>query len=663
MSNSWPRRLWNWKEMLNFFYNQILFYFALAVTTFIPGWFLLLAVLGKSKTLSLLERFVFSFGLGLIVTDFIAFLFNKTGVPITALSSISGAVVFSAACYGIYKYGTWTSDVQVEKETDSLFFFSKNQLILLILLLFLTFLIKTAYLTGTVAPTATDMGHHTYWAETIARTHKLTDYEGMPDFIIGEHVALSEIRMITGLTFFTAFPVLFLYLMNILGILTVMLLTLRIFKSKNIAVLLLLFLGVLFAVSSPQAKFVSGGVVGNIIGNFLTPLAFYFYFRTFEFLSRAELGSSASKLEAELPSSRRFLSLAVFATFGLFYTHHLTAFIFLFVFAFWVVFYAALNYKNIKNIFFGVWRVVWSPSVMTTLAIGLVFFFYVFTPTYIKGNAVETAVGAPSKATREGLTLTNLKDTVGEPRAALGIVGLFLLALFYKKRNPGYAIAAAWAVMLFIMSNQPDLLFINLPSSRIGNYLTYPLAILGAFGFWVVFRPDDFTSPLFGKTKSVGLVSQPLIRSAFAVLLVFVVSYGFYDSADAFKKTPDFAPMNQTFDATAYLAQNSTGEDMILKDHNYMTGDTWMKLFLMRGYKYPLSRSYFKRYEDPTKPREMCTLFMISTPDSDDAKNCFSETGTDFIMVNPRYDTLQFQKLDNFDKIYMTESVAVYYRK
>jgi len=45
----------------------------------------------------------------------------------------------------------------------------------------------------------------------------------------------------------------------------------------------LLFLGVLFAVTAPQAKYVSGGVMGNIFGNFFMPLAFYFYYRGFQF--------------------------------------------------------------------------------------------------------------------------------------------------------------------------------------------------------------------------------------------------------------------------------------------------------------------------------------------------------------------------------------------
>ncbi|HCP08802.1 MAG TPA: hypothetical protein DIT25_03335 [Candidatus Moranbacteria bacterium] len=87
-----------------------------------------------------------------------------------------------------------------------------------------------------------------------------------------------------------------------------------------------------------------------------------------------------------------------------------------------------------------------------------------------------------------------------------------------------------------------------------------------------------------------------------------------------------------------------------------------MKLFFMRGYRYPDSRGYFKRYEDLTKPREMCTLWMISNPGGKDAEDCFDETGTRFLMVNPQYDSAQFRKLSNFDQIYSGDKINIYHK-
>lgn len=629
---------------------------------FLPGWFLLLAIFGKGENkISQLERFILSFGLGIVITDFIAFLYSKFNIPITALSSVLGIIIFCVICFGIYKLRKNPSPPSGEmsrsdREGD-LFSFSKNQFILILLLLFLTIFIKTAFLNDTVAPTATDMGHHMYWVKQMAETHKLPNYEGMPDFIIGEHIIFGEIAMISGANFFSAFPVMILLLINILGILAVFILVLRIFNNKTIAILTLLFLGVLFAVASPQAKFVSGGVIGNIMGNFLMPLAFYFYYRAFNF-SRS---STSAFAEVELlHDAKYFLSLAIFTTFGLFYTHHLTAFIFLFVFAFLVVLFLAVNYKDIKNILVQVSKIVFSPAVIATIILCLIFFFFIFTPNYIKTSAVETAVGAPSKITREGLSLTNLKDSVGEARMALGIIGFIMLVLSFKRKNFGFAIIAAWAIMIFVMSSFPNLLFINLPSSRIGNYLSYPLAILATYGLYNIF---NFSSTQKFSNFSYRVMPQKFLGAAFLIILAFVFANGLSDSATAFKKSSDLTPMVQTFNASEYLKSKINADDIILKDHNYMASDSWIKLFFMQGYKYPQSRGYFKRYEDQTNPREMCTLNMISNPAGQEAQKCFSETGTDYIMVNPFYDSAQFKKLNNFDEVYNNGEVAVFYRK
>jgi len=681
--------------MFSTIYSQILLYLSIAIILFLPGYFLLLTIFGQGeKNISLFERFILSFGLGLIITDFIAFVYSKAHISITATSSILGSVIFCAVCFGIYKYchscvgrnpvthqevstldsrRSLSSRSGDENDKDSLFSFSKNQFILILLLLFLTIFIKVAYLSGTVAPTATDLGHHTYWIKTMVETGQLPTYDGMPDFIIGEHIALGEMAIISGLSFFSAFPVVFLLLINLLGILTVFLLTLRIFKNKSIAILTLLFLGVLFAVSSPQAKFVSGGVMGNIMGNFLLPLAFYFYYRAMEFWENSDdveaqfiepvsqqTGFDKSNL---YKNSRTFLSLAVFTTFGLFYTHHLTAFVFLFALALLIPLFLAVNFRKAKDILIAVSKIVFSWPVMTVFFIGLIFFFFVFTPNYVRTSAVGTAVGAPSKSTREGLTLTNLKDSVGEARMALGFLGLILLVFFYRKKNFGFALVAAWAIMLFIMSCVPQILFVNLPSARIGNYMSYPLAILSAYGFFSIFHPDFSKFKKLRVNDPQKLIPLKFLRSAFLLVVIFVFVSGLKDSADAFKKSPDFTPTLETFNASAYLNKNTAKSDIILKDHNYLSGDTWMKLLFMRGYTYPLSRGYFKRYEDLTKPREMCTLYMISKPDSADAEKCFSETRTKYLMVNPKYDSSQFMKLSDFDEIYNSGEVAVYRKK
>ncbi len=71
--------------MISAIQNQILLYLSIAIVMFLPGWFLLLAIFGKSENqISKLEKFVFCFGRGIIVNVFIAVCYNKINIPVTA---------------------------------------------------------------------------------------------------------------------------------------------------------------------------------------------------------------------------------------------------------------------------------------------------------------------------------------------------------------------------------------------------------------------------------------------------------------------------------------------------------------------------------------------------------------------------------------------------
>ncbi|MBU2028345.1 DUF1616 domain-containing protein [Patescibacteria group bacterium] len=626
--------------MLSLLQSQLMFYLAIALVLFLPGYSLLLAIFGKNKILNSLEKFILSFGLSIICIDFIFFVYPRLALPINRLSAFGGIILFSAIALIIYKFRTFSSSEA--RETENLFQFSKIQFGSILLLIFLAFFIKTAFLSQAVLPTATDMGHHMYWTQWITENQTLPDYGGLPDFIIGEHVIFAIISLISGLNFFSAFPVLLLYLVNIFSLLTIFILVLRIFQKKQIALLVLFLLGTLFAIASPQTKFVSGGVIGNLLGNLFIPTAFYFFFRFSELLFT----------ENQKKLARTFLVLALVSIFGLFYTHHLTAFLFLFVFSLALLAFLLVNYKKAKEILIASLQALFSHQVFPVILFGLVFFLFILTPNYFSLSATQTAVGAAVKATRTGLDLNNIRSAVGESRLALGAVGflLLLLALRKNKQNFGYVLISAWALMLYIMSSYPKLLFINLPSSRIGNYLTYPLAILSAYALFQIFQ------------KLKNQLPANLAKITLGLILIFVLREGISDSVQAFKIKNESSELIQTFDSSAYVAANLSEKDMVLKDHNYLTGDAWIKLFFMRDYKFPLSRGYFQRYEDPTNPRETCTLEMISNPGGTTAQKCFSETGVDFIMVNPTYDSGQFHRLNNFDQVYVNSDIVVFYK-
>lgn len=640
--------------MLSFLFQQIALHLSVAVVLFLPG-YALLALLGGKKRFAALEAFILSFGLSIVVVDILMILMGQAGLALTRLSILAALVLFCAGAFLLAK----KYPLRITEPSDrKIISFSFRETLLVMALLFLSIFIRTAYLSKAVAPTATDLGHHMYWTKQIAETGKLPVYQKtdiiekdgnytiaepklIDDFIIGEHLPFAALALVAGADVVSSFPVLVLFLINIMGILALFLLALVLFEriphGKNAAFFTLFLIGPIYALSASQGNFVSGGVVGNLLGNLLIPTTLYFILRARE------------------EKNPLLLATGILVAFGLGYTHHLSMFIFLFLAAFTGFFFALFHGKDLfKEL--AVWvKLALSPAVLFFLSFAAVFFFFILTPSYIANKAVETIIGAPSRSTKEGLPLTQLMFTVGQARAALGLAGAFIALAFFRKHRLASALLLGWSGAIFIMSWKPTLLHIDIPSVRIATYLVYPLVLLGAFAaawLFAAFQKKDSSRERFMNNK--------LFMASIAVLLIFATTSGFRDNAEALKDEPNTDDMVQTFNASRYLAARAGVEDVILKDHNYVPADSWMKLFFMRDYNFPFTRSFFFRYEG-AKKREQCTLFMISEPSSNEAQKCYRETGTDFIVVNPSNDGPQFEGRD-FWKIYASGNIAAFYR-
>lgn len=640
--------------MLQFISSQLLFYVAIILVLFVPGYFFLLAIESRKKLFSSIEKLVFSFGFSIIITNFLMIILGKAGIILNKTSVILGIVIFSTICLAIYKI-TKRDDVL---KPENIFNFSKNQKIIIIILLFLTIFIKTTYLRNSIFPTSTDLGHHMYWSKIISENGKIPIYQEsdiietngnyqisqpqqIADFIIGEHLVFSAINMISEIKFISYFPSTVLFLVNIFVVLTIFVLTLRFFENyhfgKNIAIISLVFCGPLYAISSSQAKFVSGGVIGNTIGNLLIPFCIYFLFRA--------LNEKNSKL----------FSLFLLSLLGLAYTHHLSTFIFVFVFVFTVIIFNLFNLKNILPQLKNWMKMVFRPGIIFIIFLILFFIFFVYTPTYLNTEAVGTAVGGPSKETRAGLTFNQIKTTAGEARMVFGIIGIIILLSIKKRKNYESAFVLGWGISIFLMTIKPHWLFLDLPSSRIANYISFPFMILGSFALAYIF------DKLKNGGKKYFLSSKTLIAFCF-MLITFILTSGFYDNSQSLNIQGNYGKAIETFKASEHLSLKTNRDDIILKDHNYLVADAWIKLYFMRDYSFPFSRGYFKRYEDSTKPREMCTLWMISEPNTKRGQKCFNDLRVNFIMVNPRFDSAQFEKSQEFWKIYSGKEINIYYR-
>lgn len=646
--------------MIDFIISQFSLYISFFLVLFIPGALLLLAT-RLYKHFSVLELFVLSFGSSIAIIDFLMIVLGRSPFGITRWSIFVGLFIFASACFAIFRR-------QNLKENSKIPLFSqipqkkisKRATLIVVAILFLTIFIKTIYLSDAIFPTATDLGHHMYWTKQISETGQLPAYEKadigenftiekpapIADFIIGEHLVLAAIAIISGASFFSAFPVITLFLIHIITILSIFVLTRFLFESdeKNssladtIAIIALLMVGPLYAIASPQAKFISGGVIGNDIGNLLIPLSILLYLKAFS------------------EKKSNILAYALFISFGLAYTHHLSTFVFVFLSIFTFLAYAAFNFRTIFSDIKAWGKLFISPEVLSVIFVGIIFILFLYTPTYLNVKAVDTAVGAPSKATRTGLTLAQFKSTAGEARFAFALLGSILLLFSKRLKKYSKAFLLGWIASLTVMSLFPGLLFIDIPSNRIASYIVFPVAIIAAYMFAV------FLSQLKVEISKRNYLNPSIIFFSFFILIIFLATNGLYDNAISLNSSSSSSPALQTYAASKYVAENSDDKDVVLKDHNYLSGDSWIKLYFMRGYNYPFSRGFFKRYQDETKPREQCTNLMISVPNNPTAQKCFEGTGTNFIMIDPKMDSAQFRRMDDFWQVYSADAIGVFHK-
>ncbi len=582
--------------------DTIFFLCSIAALFFLPGFFLLRVFVQKNTALSPLETWVFSFATGLGFLNFLMILLGKSGVPFTKTSLSLSLFVTLLACSAAHRFLS-RKDVTPSPLPSPTWSFSKYQGWLFVTLLLLTVLIKTVYLSHAILPTATDLGHHMYWSKQIAETgvlptyakadiiteqgtYRISEPEPIADFIIGEHLPFAALNILSGKDFFSAFPILFLALINLMSLCALVVLARALaenihsrflkkstFSPQNIALATLFLFGPLYTLASPQAKFISGGVVGNTLGNFFLPLILLAYLRAFR------------------EKRSDFLALGFFLTFSLAYIHHLSTLMLLFSLGAALLLYLMFHYDTLETITRHWTALILKPRPLIIAALACLFFFLVAMPTYIETHAVGTALGTPTKTTRTGLSFFQVTFSSGEARVALGLAGLFLIGLLRTRTRYASAFLLGWGLVLLTMTMQPHWLFINIPSNRIGAYLSFPLGILASFAL------VGSLALLLHEKKRFFLPSLTLLIFSLT-LFVFASGSGSYDNNQALLPESKALPVLQTFAASRYLAAHATTTDMILKDHNYIVGDAWMKLFFLRDYGFPLSRGFFKRYED-----------------------------------------------------------------
>ena len=685
---------------MNEFLTQQLFFLAITFgLLIIPGWFFLHALFHRN-TFAPLEKLILSVPVSFSIITLAIIAINAFGIALTKENLIITfcaivvpliiASIFikhkkSSSLRGSITKQTQTDYHESNKITsslnaprkDMLFNFSKKQTITIILLIVFTITVKAIFLTNTIFPTATDLGHHMFWVEKISEEQSLPTYEKIKidtdtntftqpervaDFIVGEHIIFAVIKTFTAQSTVSTFPSLILFVVNIFTVLVIFILTRRFFDKYRhgvyVSILTLLFIGPLWAISGAGAKFVSGGVIGNLLGNLLIPTILYFLYRAF-----------TKKQPVMLVS-------AIITFTALVYTHHLSSLIFGYIFIFSLLGFILLHrggWSEYKKLF----SLLKNPYVIPLLTIIIISLFIFVPPSYFNPDAISSSVGAPSKSTRTGVPLQQLMHMLGEARFVLGLIGLVILSIFSlfrrfgkldylsKKSTPlniyGTVFLLGWGWALLGMSLVPQFLKVNIISTRIATYGAFPLAILSGFAImWLV-------SIFIHKKQKTLIAPQFALSITLLIIITFAFVSGLRDNATSLSSAPKTNKALQTFHVGDYASKVfkkkiTENNFWLLKDHNYITSDTWLKVFFADDYSFPLSRSYFKRYE--TNPgRETCTREMISAPNSDFALDCFDSLNVHAILVNTQQDAPQFKSLENFYRIYQNDELSLFIRK
>ncbi len=727
--------------MSNFIISQAYFILITIFILFLPGYLLLCGVF-KREHFSAIEKIILAIPVSFALATLSMIISGTLGMPINKpkITILFGTINIILLAFTFYQ-----KKKDSTKTENKLFNFSKNQSRLIIILIALTIIIKSVYLVDAIFPTSTDLAHHMFWVEKIKTTQELPVYQEIEieydesdnptlseqpvrtaDFIVGEHLIFVAISLLSGKNVVSAFPSLILLIINLATILTIFILTQRLFEKYKyvswVSIFVLLFLGPLYAISSSQAKFVSGGAIGNILGDLFIPTIFYFIYRAF-----------ANKRPA-------MLMMTVFLGGSLAYIHHLSAFIFGYAFGFSaiIIYLFQVDFKKTFSDFFKLRSVIimvilfllqvtlnfilekfsikipilkiesLKMSSMIILSIlGNIFilsllqkefkaviidwfkntikhyvfafviifacmFFFFYVPSYLNKDAISSATGTPEKATRIGIPVNELMYSSGEARFALGVIGLIIIILiallakhpktreYFERISPanqyGRAITIGWATALIAMSLAPQYLKVNIISSRIANYVIFPITILA--GFAIVWIFDILHQRRTDKTY----LPKIFVSATFTLIFLFLLTNGMRDNSSALNESPEVKRAVQTYKASERLSGMIKGDDQMVKDHNYIKGDTFIKIFFAKDPNFPLSRAFFRKYEN-NPYRETCTLDMISKPNSPEAQRCFDGLNVRFVMVHTDHDASQFNGSDTFSKIYQNDELSVYLRK
>ncbi len=653
---------------MSIFLNSILDYLILfsvfSVLVLLPGYFFIRVIFSQSflnKTASFLPTnfrpyfkryfyFLFAPGTGLFLVDFLMLILGRLGVEFGFKSLFIGSAAVTAALFLINYF--LVNPLSKKEKKSAPKNLDRGLFLALAAIWIFSVGIRTIFYLPDVLPQDTDLGHHMYFSQNIVNEGKIPSYD-TSEVIVGEHLIFAFISILSGISLLSAMPLIVLFFFNLMATLSIAFFTFLLTGKKKIALLAFAFFGAYYAIDPPQGRYVNGGVVGNTFGNYLLCLILILAF-IFGTVWLRKISEKFSKDGfSVLPS---ILATIFFLLLGILYTHHLSSFLLLFnllfFFIFWLSSTVFILRKERKRIFTEIGSALRSlfvsPTFMLTILFVIAVPLLVYIPFYLSNNAVETVARAPLKESHTGIEWLSLTGKFGWLKIIFSFAGIVLIVRSFSWIKAAFVFS--WFLPLFLLSFFPQIFNISIPSRRVATYMIFPLTVLAAYGLF------GFLGWLKKRMKE-----KYWMMALFILIGIFVFD-GTQDFRSSYSSVNKFQETVELYQASKYLAEKTSTDAVMLKDHSAIAGDSWIKFFLQRGYDYFISRTYDYKYEtvDPYNTVDVCPREMVSVPDSNQSKTCYGQTQTNYVILKPKGDDFLFWKSNRFDLIYSSDSIAVF---
>lgn len=579
-----------------------------------PGYFIVRLII-SGINLSLIDKLIFSVMVGVFLNLFFFALFNTIGLKIEKQSLLPAFMVTGLFSFLIKK--------PIIKKIKFSF---KRENLLLLLSLLITIILRIPPFLSHPLPHTTDLSNHIFYAKYIIENGILPEYSH-PQFVLTEHVilSLSPILMHTNILGVSTYVTL--YIINALIGLVIFRIIFYTTSSFFSGLIGLMISSNFFLYTSFNLTYVEGGVVGNILSNFLIPTFILLVILFFD-----------KKYYRLLPLIVTNLTLII-------NSHTLST-----VILFWVTFlslscYAIFNFPSLKKTI----GEIFSPKKRKWLLISfiplLIFIFYV--PDYFTDKRATSLID-PSLASKQtvknfftGIFGNRYLNIIPPSLYLVATAGLVIFFLSQKKDNFPKYLFLFWLIVPLVYTILPGVFLIHLPAHRTINYLFSPIVIAVSL----------FTQSLAKKEKTI----------IFFSLLILSLIVNFDNSLYEIKNIENNKKiMEKSEEGFLFLANIiKPGENVLTEHISPGFADQAIKNYLEFSNRV-FYRTFLFRYENGDMPWD--TWKMMENPV--DNLNLYVENNIKYIVV-PNTDLYKnkFQETNIASNIFENDTLVIFEMK